>query len=364
MDGKTAVAKILKMEGVDFVTCFPMNPVLDAVAAEGIRLITTRTERVAVGIADGFTRASFGKRQGVCIVQTGPGSENAFAAVAQAFADSVPILFMPGGPGRRQQKRPNFMAMESYRAVSKWVDRIQFADQVPTMMRRAFTCLRTGRPGPVVLEVPVDVMGEEFDDKLFHYAPQKGWKSAGDPVDVRRAAKKLIEARNPIVRAGSGVLSAGAWDELREFAELMQMPVFTTMQGKSAFPENHPLALGTGGRTRPKMVMDFLNRADLIFAIGSSCTNEPFTTNLPQDQRIIQSTIDELDIGKDYPVEEAIIGDARQVLRQFIDEIKERIGPGGKRDQGAVIREIKAGKEAWLREWMPKLTSNEVPINP
>ena len=363
MDGKTAVARILKMEGVEFVTCFPMNPVLDAVAAEGIRLITTRTERVAVGIADGFTRATFGKRNGVAMVQSGPGSENAFAAVAQAFADSVPILFMPGAPGRREQKRPNFMARDNYRGISKWVDTIQFADQVPTMMRRAFTYLRTGRPGPVVLEVPMDVMGEEFDDKLFHYEPVRGWKTAGDPEDINRVVKALLGARNPVIRAGNGILYGEAWNELREFAELTQIPVFTTMQGKSAFPENHPLALGAGGRTRPRMVMDYLNKADLIFAIGSSCTIEPFTTNLPQDRRIIQSTIDELDIGKDYPVEDAIIGDARLVLKQLIDEVKAQ----GKNSEGGrdhVVKGIRSSKDAWIEEWMPKLTSDEVPINP
>jgi len=364
MDGKTAVAKILKIEGVDFVSCFPLNPVLDAVAEEGIRLIAARTERVAVGISDGFTRASFGRRHGVSMVQNNAGSENAFAAVAQAFADSSPILFMPGGPGRRDQKRPHFMARDNYRSVSKWVERIQFADQVPTMMRRAFTYLKTGRPGPVVLEVPMDVMQEEFDDALFQYEPVKGWKPAGDPEDVRRVARVLVEARNPVIRAGSGVLYAEAWNELRELAELIQIPVFTTMQGKGAFPETHPLALGTGGRTRPKMVMEYLDKADVIFALGSSCTIEPFTTNLPKGRRIIQSTIDEVDVGKDFPVEEAIIGDAKLVLRQLIDEVKEQIGPEGKRDQGSIVGEIRALKEAWFKEWTPKLTSDEIPINP
>jgi thiamine pyrophosphate-dependent acetolactate synthase large subunit-like protein len=364
MDGKSAVAKVLKMEGVEFVTCFPMNPVLDAVAAEGIRLITTRTERVAVGIADGFTRASFGKRNGVAMVQYGPGSENAFAAVAQAFADSVPILFMPGAPGRREQKRPNFMARDNYRGISKWADTIQFADHVPTMLRRAFTYLRTGRPGPVVLEVPMDVMHEEFDDQMFRYEPVKGWKAAGDPESIHRVAKALIGARSPVIRAGNGILYGEAWNELRELAQLLQIPVFTTMQGKGAFPENHPLALGAGGRTRPKMVMDFLEKTDLVFAIGSSCTIEPFTTNLPQGRRIIQSTIDEWDIGKDYPVEDAVIGDARLVLRQLIDEVKALIGVDSGRVKGDVVGEIRSSKDAWLNEWMQKLNADEVPINP
>jgi thiamine pyrophosphate-dependent acetolactate synthase large subunit-like protein len=363
MDGKKAIAKILKTEGVEFVTCFPYNPILDAVAAEGIRPIMPRTERVAVGIADGFTRASFGRRNGVCLVQAGPGSENQFAGVAQAFADSVPVLLLPCGYGRRELRRPQFVALNNYRGITKWVDMAYFADQVPTLMRRAFVSLRTGRPGPVMLEIPADVVSEQFDDKLFQYSPVKGWKSAGDPADIKRVAAALITARNPIIRAGNGVLYANAWDELREFAELLQIPVFTTMQGKSAFPENHPLSLGTGGRTRPKMVMHFLKKADIIFAIGSSCTREPFTTNLPEGKTLIQSTIDEVDIGKDYPVAEAIVGDAKHVLRQLINEVKKQTGLA-KRDGSETVKEISAVKEEWFKEWMPKLTSEDVPINP
>jgi len=364
VDGKTAVAKILKMEGVDFVTCFPQNPILDSVSLEGIRPIKARTERVAIGIADGFTRASFGRRNGVTFVQWGPGSENSFAGVAQAFTDSVPILFMPGGNARRSLRRPAFIALHNYREITKHLDIAYFADQIPTLMRRAFTYLRTGRPGPVLLEVPLDVAAEQFDDKLFQYQPVKGWKASGDPGDVKRVAKALIAAKNPIIRAGNGVLYASASDELREFAELLQIPVFTTMQGKSAFPENHPLSLGTGGRTRTKMVVHFLEKADIVFAIGSSCTKEGFTTPIPDGKVVIQSTIDEIDIGKDYPIGEAIIGDAKLVLQQLIDEVKRQIGPEGKKSDNTVAKELKAVKEEWLRQWMPKLTSDEVPINP
>jgi len=364
MDGKTAVARVLKKEGVEFITCFPTNPLIEAVAIEGIRPIKSRTERVAVGIADGFTRASFGRRNGVCMVQNGPGGENAFAGVAQAFADSVPILVLPGGYSRRSLERPNFIAPNNYRGVTKWADTILFADQVPTMLRRAFTYLRTGRPGPVLLEMPGDVAFEQFDDDEFNYEPVKGWKTGGDPDDVKRVARALISAKSPVIRAGNGVLYAGAWDELREFAELLQIPVFTTMQGKSAFPENHPLSLGAGGRTRPAMVRQFLKNADVVFAIGSSCTREIFTTNIPAGKTIIQSTIDEIDIGKDYPVAEAIVGDARLVLQQLIDEVKKELGSAGRKDDTAVAGEIGAAKEEWLREWMPKLTSDEVPINP
>ena len=126
MDGKKVIAKILKIESIDFVTCFPYNPIIDAIAAEGIRPVMPRTERVAVGIADGFTRASFGRCNGVCLVQGGPGNENQFAGVAQAFADSVPILLLPCGPDRRELRRPQFVALNNYRSVTKSVDMAYF----------------------------------------------------------------------------------------------------------------------------------------------------------------------------------------------------------------------------------------------
>jgi acetolactate synthase-1/2/3 large subunit len=363
MQGRTAIGKILKMEGVEFISGFPMNPVIEGAAEEGIRSIMARNERVGVGIADGFTRVSNGKRIGVCAMQSGPGVENAFSGVAQAYSESVPILVLPGGNDRRRMLPPNFISSRSYERITKWSDMINFADRIPEMMRRAFTNLRTGRPGPVLLEVPMDVAMEEFDDKMFAYKPVKATKSAGDPDDIKAVAKALLAAKNPVVRAGIGVLYAEAWDELVELAELTQIPVYTTMNGKSAFPEDHPLALGAGGNSYPKMIRHFTNKTDLVFAIGSSCTKDGFTFTIPDGKRIIQCTIDERDLNKDYPLEHAIIGDAKLVLRQLIDEIKAQIGAGGKKDD-SVVSEIKNVKDEWLAKWMPKLTSDEVPINP
>ncbi len=361
MKGKTAIARILKKEGVEFVVGFPYNPLFDAIAEEGIRPIKTRTERVAVNIADGFTRASFGKRHGVCIMQWSAGIENAFGGVAHAYADSVPILVLPGGNDRRRMVAPNFSASQNCREITKWVDLVNFADRVPEMMRLAFSYLKHGRPGPVMLEVPRDVMEEDFDDAVFCYQPVVSHRSAGDPADVKEVAQALIKAKCPVIRAGQGILYAQAWDELREFAEWLQIPVYTTMNGKSAFPENHPLSLGTGGRSRPKTVLHFHDKADLIFAIGSSCTIEPFTTPIPSAKPVIQSTIDERDINKDYPVEHAIIGDAKLVLKQLLEEVKKLVP---KRADTSVAGEIKAVKDEWMKEWMPKLTSDEIPINP
>jgi len=364
MQGITAIAKILKMEGVEFVSGFPMNSLFEACAKEGIRPIISRNERVGVGMADGFTRASFAQRNGVCAMQNGPGVENSFSGVAQAFSESVPILVLPGGQPRRRIIPPNFLAWKNYEEITKWADLINFADRVPEMMRRAYVYLRTGRPGPVLLEIPGDVAMEEIPDKMFQYKPVKATKSAGDPADIKAVVKTLIAAKSPIIRAGQGILFAQAWDELREFAELLQIPVFTTMCGKSGFPEDHPLALGAGGKTRPKMVMHFLKKADLVFAIGSSCTKEGFTTPIPDDKPVIQSTIDERDLSKDYPLENAIVGDAKLVLRQLIDEVKAQLGAEGRKKDDSVRKELKAVKTEWVKDWTPKLTSDETPINP
>ncbi len=364
MKGKTAIAKILKKEGVEFVTGFPLNPTIDPLAEEGIRFLKTRTERVAVNIVDGFTRASFGQRNGVCITQWGPGAENAFAGVAHAFADSVPILVMPGGYARRMLIRPQFSAQQNYREITKWVDTINFADRVPEMMRLAFSYLRSGRPGPVMLEVPSDVAEEEFDDAVFQYEPVKAHKSAGDPADVREVAKSLIKAHNPVIRAGQGILYAQAWNELRRLAELLQIPVYTTLSGKSCFPEGHPLSLGTGARCHPRTVTHFQNKADLIFAIGSSCTKEAYNVPIPEGKALAQSTIDERDINKSYPADQIIIGNAKLVLGQLVDEIKQQIADKGREENSSLLREIKAVKEEWWKQWMPKLTSDEIPINP
>jgi acetolactate synthase-1/2/3 large subunit len=364
MKVSTAVVKVLKAEGVEFITGFPSNPLFEAGANEGIRPIKTRTERVAVNIADGYTRATMGKRIGVCAMQYGPGIENAFAGVAQAYADSVPILLLPSGYARRELVPPQFSATRNYREVTKWIECIGLADRAPDLMRRAFTNLRIGRPGPVMLELPVDVAEEECGDGVSHYKAVQRARSAGDPGDVEYVARALVSAVSPVIRAGQGILYAGAWEELRELAELLSIPVLTTMNGKSAFPENHPLSLGTGGRTRPRAVMEFLKKADLVFAIGSSCTREMYTAPIPNGTSVIQSTVDERDINKDYPVERAILGDAKLVLRQLIEEVKRLPSPRARSRGDSVVREIRKVKDAWLAEWKSKLTSKDTPINP
>ena len=365
MKAVTAQAKILKKEGVKFVTGFPMNLLLESLAKEDIRFIKFRTERVAVNVADGFSRASFGENIGVCVVQHGPGIENAFSGVAHAFADSVPILVLPGGARRPEYAVvPDFKMKSCYREITKYVDSIDHADRTPEIMRRAFSQLRMGRPGPVVIELPLSVANEEFEDNLFRYNPVKQVKTGGDPADIKEVVKMLLAAKRPVIRAGQGILYARAWDELQAFAELLAIPVYTTMNGKSGFMENQPLSLGCGARTNTKQSMAFAKKADVIFAIGSSCTNETFTSPIPAGKILIQSTVDERDINKSYEIKQAIIGDAKIVLRQLVAEAKLQLGSEGKKDPAKVIKEIRALKDEFMKEWGPRLDSNEIPINP
>jgi len=367
MKASRAIADILKLEGVEFVSCFPPSALINASAEAGIRTILTRQERVAVNVADGYTRVSL--QPGVALVAGGVGIENAFSGLSQAFADLVPmLLFTDQSPRHRLGSRPiqDFDALFTLHKVTKWVERINFADRVPELMRRTFTYLRCGRPSPVVLELPTDVANEELDDGFFDYRQVRGWRSAGDPHDIKVAVRALLAAKNPLICAGEGVFYADAWDELRQFIELVQAPVMTTLKAKSVFPEDHPLSVGNGGRTGGKPAAHFLRKADLIFSIGASLTrgfsNIIIGAPIPKGKIIIQSTVDEFDINKDYMADHVIIGDAKLVLRQLIEEARKQGASGSDRED--LMEEIRSVKEDWLSEWMPKLTSDEVAINP
>jgi len=359
------VARILKLEGVEQLFCFPVNPIIDTAALEGIRPIMARAERAVIGMADGFSRATRGRRIGVCAVQNGPGAENSFGGIAQAYSDSSPILFLPGGmPESRTGVKPNFEAVPSFQQVTKWAARVNRPERIPEFMRRAFTYLRTGRPGPVALELPMDVMASEVDESTLSYWPVPRARSMPDPGDISMAAQLLADAKRPVIHAGAGVLYAEAWGELLELAELLQAPVMTTLPGKSAFPEDHPLSLGSGGLAWPRTVTHFLEKADLIFGVGCSFSISPFATPIPAGKIAIQLTVDERDLNKDYPLRCMMVGDARLGLRGLIEEVQRRLGPDGRRGDDRMAREVQAVRGQWLSEWMPKLTSDEVPINP
>lgn len=363
MRGVDALARILKLEGVEVLFAYPNHPLIDAAAKLGIRPLIARGEKAIINMADGYARATNGQKPAVIVVQAGPGIENAFGAFAQAYSDGVPLLLIPGaGDQRRGGESPNFDPLPVYRNITKWSGRINMVERVPELTRRAFAVLRNGKPGPVLLEFPADVSAGEVDDATFSYTPARGYRSAGDPDDVAAAARMLVEAKRPVLHVGHGVLWAQAWDELRELAEIASAPVMTTMAAKSAFPENHPLSLGAGGHTLTRAAAEFLVKSDLVFGIGCSFARGGFSSPIPSGKRMVQVIVDGRDLDRDYPVDQAVIGDARLVLRQLIEEVK-RQGGGASRN-GGVAAEIQQAKEATRREWLARLASDESPINP
>lgn len=361
-----AIAQILKMEGVQYLSAFPTTPIIEAAAEAGIRPIICRQERVGVGIADGYSRVKNGSPPGVFAMQYGPGAENAYAGVATSFSDAVPMLILPlGHPLERDGIFPHFSSVHSYASVTKFVERVSTPTRVVDTLRRAFARLKMGRPGPVMVEIPADVAVEQVDsDLLESYQPVKATCSQGNPRDVEAAARALVQAQRPIIHAGQGVLYADATKELLELAELLQVPVMTTLAGKSAFPEDHPLALGSGSGVMNGPVYHFLKEADVVFGIGTSFTKHGMTTSIPPGKVLIHATNDSIDIGKDYSVDHPIIGDAKEVLRQFIDASRDILGGRASAGNGQAKEEIASVREEWLNGWMPELTSDETPINP
>lgn len=358
-----AIAHAMKAEGVDVLFAYPVNPLIEAAAKVDIRTVIVRQERIGLHMADAYSRMSSGDKIGVFCMQHGPGAENAFGGVAQAYSESVPILVIPAGyPRRLAHYYPNFNSTLNMQHIAKWIEPLTMGRATPEVMRRAFFQLRNGRGGPVVIEVPLDVFGEDVPDN-WEYIPAFSAKTAPAPDDIATAAQVLAQAKNPVIYAGQGVHYAKAWDELKHLAETWNIPVTTSIEGKSAFPEDHPLSLGSGGRANPRPVKRFLEEADVILGIGCSFALTGFGVQMPKEKTIIHATLDPMDLNKDVPVQHGLIGDAKLTLSALSSAMENHDkGPAAARED--VPQQIAALREEWLGEWMPKLTSNDTPINP
>ncbi|MDB5682712.1 MAG: hypothetical protein JWM38_405 [Sphingomonas bacterium] len=361
MKVSATIAEILKREHVDVIFGYPRNAVLEEAAAIGIRPVIVRQERTGLHMADALSRLSRGRRMGVFAMQHGPGTENAYGGVAQAYAESVPVLVLPQGYSRRVAFVPdNYNATVSMRTIAKHVEPILLAGETPNILRRAFTQLRNGRLRPVIVEMPMDVLDEEVGD--LAYEPVIRTRSAPDPEAVKAAARILVDARRPVIHAGQGVHWAEAYDELRTLAELLAAPVSTSLEGKSTFDETHPLALGSGGAAIPKTVRHFLDQADVILGIGCSFSETAFGVAMPKGKTVIHATLDPADLNKNVICQHALIGDAQLTLAMLIAECRTLID--GARDPEPFAREIKAVEAEWLAQWLPLLESTDAPISP
>lgn len=364
MNTMQAIARILKEEGVEWVACFPSNNLIEEVAKVGIRTIMFRQERGALMAADGFSRMNDRNSFGVVITQGGPGSENSMGGLAQAFADNVPMLYLPGGSSVAQmQVRPNFSPARTYQTVSKYSEVILQPNMVSSTMRRAFHHLRNGRGGPVVVELPGDVAEMEVAESALNYQPPKRHPQQPSTGDIKDAVKALLAARKPMIWSGMGVLLGGASDELREFAELTEIPVYCTMPGKSGFNEKHPLSLGSGSGATTQQARTWLNESDVLFAVGSSLSITSYGQSIPGGKVMIHNTESIEDLNKDFTVDIGVPGDAKLTLQALIEEVKSQLGESGRQGKNGVAAEIASIRQSWMSGWTDLLNSNETPIS-
>ena len=364
MNGIDYIAQILKQEGVEWMSCFPSNPLITAVAKVGIRPIAFRHERGAMMAADGYSRIGDRQRFGVVAVQSQAGAENIMGGLSQAYADNIPVLVMLGGNNLNQLSvRPNFHAAERMRGWAKQIETIYTPGQVGDVMRRAFHALRNGSPGPVVVELTGDVCGQEVPEAARNYKSPKLTRQVPEAGDIAAAVEALLKAKKPVIWAGAGVLSSGATEALRELAELVATPVFCTMPGKSAMDERHPLALGAGSGTTTKPAHTWLTESDLLLGLGTSLTRSPYGQAIRAGKTLIHNTVNPDDINKDEAADVGLVGDTLLTIRALIAEVKARTGGKGAGDRAKVEAEVAAVKAEWMAEWTPILTSDEEPLS-
>ena len=362
MNVPQAVAEILKREGVEILLAYPVNRIIEAAAALDIRPVIVRQERTGLHMADAISRVTSGRKLGVFCMQFGPGTENSYGGIAQAFGESVPILVIPSGyPRNISHVQPNFNAVASMGAITKRAEPVLLPNEIGNVMRRAFSALRNGRGGPALVEIPNDVVRSDLSEAL-DYTPVISARYGADPADIAAAARLLVDAKRPVIHAGQGVHYAKAWPQLRRIAELLAAPVMTTLGGKSSFPENHPLSLGSGGRAYPGPVSALLQKADVIFGVGCSFTETSYSSAISKGKKIIHSTLDPDHLNKDLAATVGLIGDAGLILDALIVQLEALLPQP--RDRASVEAEIAALRHDWLAKWMPKLTSNDTPLSP
>ncbi len=364
MNVAQVAAEILKREGVEHLLAYPLNPLTESAAAVGIRPIIVRQERIGAHMADAISRLSSGEKVGVFVCQAGPGIENTFGAVAQAWSECVPLVIIPGASARIEAwVRPNFNSAVNFQHITKACEQINTPQMIVPALRRAFALARNGRPGPVLIEVPGDMWTQEFQGEI-DYVPSKRVRSAPDPKDIDAAAARLIAAKRPLIYSGQGVHYSKGWEELRAVAELLEAPVTTSLEGKSSFPETHPLSLGSGGVAMPKAVYDHVMEADVVFGVGASFTLTSFGIKFPvKDKSFIHNTIDAGDIDKGLRCDIGLVGDSKLALGMLLEALRERL----KKPRGLtadIQKRIAQHNEPWLKEWLPRLTSKNAPISP
>ena len=373
------IAACLKQEGVTkvFGQCGHTNyALIDACYQHGIEYISFRHEQMAAHAADAYFRVSH--KLAVVNVHLSPGMTNAVTGVISAAADCTPMLVICGNtPAYNHAREPHqgirFHADASqgdiYRPFCKRVWRVDDVNLLTDVMPRALNLAQTGRPGAVLIDVPMDVFSAQTDAEAVTVARRPSYgRAAGSDAGIAEAACLLLAASRPAIFAGNGVLLSEATEELKELAELLSIPVATTLIGKGSFSELHSLALGVAGIWGTRVANETTREADVILAIGTgfgeadcSSWNPDYTFAIPPS-RLIQIDIDPQEIGKIYPAEVGIVGDARDTLRKLIARLR-----GEKRlavDTTARLRELDRRRRKWNAELVETQTNDSKPIHP
>ncbi len=332
MRGADAIVKALEMEGVKHIFGIPGGAIIevyDALFDSGIKHILTRHEQAAVHAADGYARAT--GRVGVAFATSGPGATNTVTGIATAYMDSSPVLVMTGQVGRSLIGNDAFQEADITgitMPITKHNYLITDENEIPNIIKEAFHIAGTGRPGPVLIDLPKDVTTAdiEFDYPEKVNLPGYKPKYSGHPRQIKRAAEMIMKAERPVILAGGGVILANATEELTKLAESIPAYVATSLMGKGSIPETHPLSLGFVGMHGAKYANYAVQESDLIIAVGIRFSDRTTgrVADFAPDARIIHIDIDPAEIGKNVDVDIPIVGDARLILNELIKHINHR----------------------------------------
>jgi len=347
LSGAKALIKALEKEGVDVIFGMPGGanlPIYDELYSSNIRHILIRHEQSAAHMADGYARVK--RKAGVCLATSGPGATNLVTGIATAYMDSSPIIAITGQVPREMIGKDAFQECDIVgicTSITKYCFQPMNAKIIPEVVKKAFYIAESGRPGPVLIDVPKDVQQEVADTEFPELVKIRGYSPHIEPdvTQVAKAIDLLLSAERPMIMAGGGVHISGAFNELQTLAEMLMIPVVTTFKGKGVFPENHPLSLGPIGMHGHAEANKLITEADVLLAIGSRFSDRSVGKfdEFGKDMKIIHIDIDPAEIGKNKQVDIGIVGDVKVSLRIMLKMLANR-----------VIKKYTEGEETpWLK---------------
>jgi thiamine pyrophosphate-dependent acetolactate synthase large subunit-like protein len=361
--GSEVLARALVAQGMDTLFFLMGGPMLETeseIIRLGVRAIDTRHEQAAAMEAHAWTRLT--RRPGVCMAASGPGTTNLLTGVANAFADAAPLVAIGGSSATIQLGMEAFQEMDQvacFRPITKWAERVLDVKRIPDMVATAFRQATAGRPGPVYLDLPGDVLGAKIDEASVTYAAR--WKpsprSLGDPVAIKEVIALLAQAQRPLVIAGSGVWWSEGAAALQAFVEAAGVPFYTTPISRGLIPEDHHLAF-LNARVRA------FSEADLILVVGTRFNYIIQFGRPPRfatDLKVVQVDVDATQLGQNRPVDVPIVGDARAVLEQLRAEAAGRVDPARFRTWVSKLRVLDAEKQAEMDKAM---STDQRPVHP